>query len=249
MAQAKLDLPGKVLVCGAAGGIGGTVARQLAEAGAKVLGTDRGTAPAGFDGGWVSADIATREGRTAIAKDAGEGLGGLVLAAGILDPAEWAAIDEAQAASVFAVNLFGPAFLVRDLEPKLADGASVVLVGSVAGLRASPATPFYAASKAALRNMAASLAALFQPRGIRVNTVAPGLIDTPLTARLNDELARRRGIDVSEIVAERAAAIPMGRAGSSEEVADAVLYLLSGQSSYLTGSTLTATGGVLAGSI
>jgi D-sorbitol dehydrogenase (acceptor) len=249
VAQARLDLPARVLVSGAAGGIGGAIARQLAKAGCEVVGTDRGPRPHGFAGAWTSADIASAAGREAIAVGAGDGLGGVVLAAGVLDPAGWRDIDEAQAAAVFAVNLFGPAFLMRALEPRLADGASVVLIGSIAGLRASPATPFYAASKAALRNMAASLAAMLQPRGIRVNTVAPGLIDTPLTAGLNDELARRRGLDVGAIVAERAAAIPMGRAGTSGEVADAVLYLLSRQSSYLTGSTLNATGGVLAGSI
>ena len=247
MARAALDLPGTVLVSGAAGGIGGAVARRLADSGATVLGTDLGPAPSGFPGGWTCADIATRDGREAIALDVGGALDGLVLAAGILDPVEWPVIDEEQAAAVFAVNLLGPAFLTRRLEPMLVDGASVVLIGSVAGLRGSPATPFYAASKAALRNMAASLAALFQPRGIRVNVVAPGLIDTPLTARLNDELARRRGLQIAAIEAERAAAIPMGRAGTSQEVADAVLFLLSRQSSYLTGSTLNVTGGVLAG--
>lgn len=255
MGGARLDLPGTVLVAGAAGGIGGAVARRLAESGVRVVGTDRAPSPAGFRGAWIAADIATRAGRAAIEAGIGAGLGGdeqlggLVLAAGILDPAGWADIDEDQAAAVFAVNLFGPAFLARALEPRLRDGASLVVVGSVAGLRASPATPFYAASKAALRNMVASLASLFQPRGIRVNTLAPGLIDTPLTARLNDELARRRGISVAAIEAERAAAIPMGRAGSADEVADAALYLLSRQSSYLTGATLNATGGVLAGSI
>lgn len=249
MAHATLDLPGRVLVCGAAGGIGGAVARRLADAGAAVAGTDRGERPGGFEGDWIAADLVTGEGREAIVAGAGDALDGLVLAAGILDPAGWPEIEEEQAAAVFAVNLFGPVFLMRDLEPRLSDGASVVLIGSVAGLRASPATPFYAASKAALRNMAASLATLFQPRGIRVNTVAPGLIDTPLTARLNDELARRRGLDVEAIEAERASAISMARPGTVDEVADAVLFLLSRQSSYLTGSTLNVTGGVLAGAI
>ncbi len=249
MAKAEPDLPRAVLVSGAAGGIGGAVAGRLADAGVSVLGTDLGPPPSAFPGRWTRADIATRDGREAIALGIDGPIDGLVLAAGILDPSEWHTIDEEQAAAVLAVNLLGPAFLIRRLEPLLAAGAAVVLVGSVAGLRGSPATPFYAASKAALRNMAASLAALVQPRGIRVNVVAPGLIDTPLTARLNDELSRRRGLEIAAIEAERAAAIPMARAGTPDEVADAILFLLSRQSSYLTGSTLNATGGVLAGVI
>ncbi|MCR6670746.1 MAG: SDR family oxidoreductase [Devosia ginsengisoli] len=100
-----------------------------------------------------------------------------------------------------------------------------------------------------MRNLAASLSLLLQPLGIRVNVVAPGLIDTPLTAALNADLAERRGVAVDMIEAERAAVIPMGRAGTSEEVADSCLYLLSDRSSYLTGSTMFATGGVLAGMI
>ncbi|MGO4833986.1 SDR family NAD(P)-dependent oxidoreductase, partial [Rhizobiaceae sp. 2RAB30] len=111
----------------------------------------------------------------------------------------------------------------------------------------SPATPFYAASKAGLRNLAASLAMLLEPRRMRVNVVAPGLIDTPLTDALNLRLAADRGVDVGRIELDRAAAIPMGRAGTADEVADTCLFLLSRQSSYTTGATLFATGGVLAG--
>jgi NAD(P)-dependent dehydrogenase (short-subunit alcohol dehydrogenase family) len=107
----------------------------------------------------------------------------------------------------------------------------------------------YAASKAGFRNLAASLALLLQPRGIRVNVVAPGLIDTPLTDALNVTLAERRGVSIDTVVADRAAQIPLGRAGSADEVADTCLYLLSRQSSYVSGSTLFSTGGVLAGVI
>jgi NAD(P)-dependent dehydrogenase (short-subunit alcohol dehydrogenase family) len=145
------------------------------------------------------------------------------------------------------VNLLAPYFLLRELLPRLTGDASVVVVGSIASLRGSPATPFYSASKAGLRNLAASLALLLQPRGIRVNVVAPGLIDTPLTDALNRSMAEKRGISVEAIVAERAGPIPMGRAGTADEVADTCLYLLSKQSAYMTGSTLFTTGGVLAG--
>ena len=246
MPVTTLELPSRVLVSGAAGGIGGTVAARLGAAGCMVFGTDRGPAPAGWAGGWVTADLTDAAGQAAIAGGAGE-LDGVVLAAGILDPAEWDAIAPEGAMRVLNINLVAPYFLLRALLPQLQPDASVVVLGSIAGLRGSPATPFYAASKAGLRNLAASLALLLQPRGIRVNVVAPGLIDTPLTDALNVTLAQQRGLSLETIAAERAAPIPMGRAGTADEVADACLYLLSRQSSYTTGSTIFPAGGVLAG--
>lgn len=245
----SLDLPARVLVSGAAGGIGGAVARQLAKAGSTVLGTDVSSAPAGWEGRWIVADLADSGSYADIATAVGDPLDGVVLAAGILDADAWSDIDPAAAVRLLTINLAAPFFVVRELLPKLNRMASVVVVGSVAGLRGSQATPFYAASKAGLRNMAASLALLLQPQGIRLNVVAPGLIDTPLTDALNTTLAERRGLTVAEVTAERVATIPSGRAGTAEEVADVCLFLLSRQASYVTGSTLYATGGVLAGAI
>ncbi|QQR38421.1 SDR family NAD(P)-dependent oxidoreductase [Devosia rhizoryzae] len=242
-----LDLPRSVLVSGAAGGIGGALVDKLVASGSEVIGTDRHPAPPHWRGQhWLTADIGSKSGRDAIVARLNHPIGGLVFAAGILDTADWQTIDEDAAAELLAVNLTAPLFLTRALLPLLA-GASIVIVGSIAGLRGSPATPLYAASKAGLRNLAASMALLLQPNDIRVNVVAPGLIDTPLTAGLNAELAQRRNISIAAIEAERAAPIPLGRAGTSQEVADACLYLLSRQSGYVTGSTLFATGGVLAG--
>jgi len=246
MPAATLDLPSRVLVSGAAGGIGGAIARKLSDAGTAVLGTDRGPAPAGWSGPWIAADLTEAASYARIADTSGD-LDGIVLAAGILDGAEWDAITPDATLRLLNVNLVAPYFLLRALLPRLSADSSVVVVGSIAGLRGSPATPFYAASKAGLRNLAASLALLLQPRGIRVNVVAPGLIDTPLTDGLNVTLAQKRGLSVEAMAAERTAAIPLGRAGSADEVADTCLYLLSRQSAYMTGSTLFSTGGVLAG--
>jgi NAD(P)-dependent dehydrogenase (short-subunit alcohol dehydrogenase family) len=158
-------------------------------------------------------------------------------------------VEEEAADRLFALNVKAPYFLVRELIPGLSENAAVVLLGSIASLRGSPHTPFYAASKAALRNIAASLATPLAARGVRVNVLAPGLIDTPLTDGLNDRLAAQSARSISEIAAERAAQIPLGRAGTPEEVADACAFLLSREASYVAGSTLFATGGVLAGTI
>ena len=259
--QEALDLPARVLVTGAAGGIGAALVRRLARAGTEVIATDLGDPPqatAGEHAGpgaqqWIRADLGQRTGREhLIAALTGPGcapLGGFIHVAGILDPAEWETIDEAQAERVFALNLHAPFFLARALLPVFTADAAVVLMGSVSGLRASPKTPFYAASKAALRNLGASMALALQPRGIRVNMVAPGLIDTPLTDALNQRLAREREVPVEQIVAERALPIPAGRAGTVDEVVSACLFLLSRQASYCTGTTIHATGGVMAGII
>lgn len=247
MASAVLDLPARVLVSGAAGGIGGAIARRLQAAGTAVLGSDRGAAPTDWPGPWIAADLADFTAPDRIVASLEHPIDGVVLAAGVLDGADWDAIEPDAALRLLAINLVAPYFLLRALLPRLAAGSSVVFIGSVSGLRGSPATPFYAASKAGLRNLAASLALLLQPHDIRVNVVAPGLVDTPLTDSLNVSLAEKRGLSIEAIAAERAAAIPLGRSGSVDEIADTCLYLLSRQSSYMTGSTLFSTGGVLAG--
>lgn len=247
MPSTRLDLPARVLVSGAAGGIGGAVGRKLIDAGSTVIGTDRGAQPAGWSGRWIAADLSDPSAPATIAAGLVDEIDGVVLAAGVLDSASWDTIDAEAAHRLLAINLVAPYFLVRELLPRLSPSATVVFLGSIAGLRSSPATPFYAASKAAVRNLASSLGALLQPQGIRINVVAPGLIDTPLTDALNVTLAGRRGLTPDAVAAERAAAIPAGRAGSPDEVADACLYLLSAQSSYVSGSTLFVAGGVLSG--
>lgn len=240
---ASLELPGRVLVTGAAGGIGGAVARRLAEAGVAVVATDlRGD-------GLIEADIATEAGRAAIVAACGDRIGGIVHAAGIIDPCGWRDIDEAAFARILAVNVIAPFLLTRALLPRMAAGGSIVLLGSIAARRAAPDTAAYAASKAALSNLGATLAQALAGSGIRVNVLAPGLIDTELTRGLDDRLAVARGSTPAEMAAARQAAVPVGRAGTADEVADACLYLLSRQSSYIGGATLFATGAALAGAI
>ncbi len=264
MAQETLDLPGCVLVTGAAGGIGAALIDRLLKAGTKVIATDLAipsvpsTAPelAALRNPactWIRADLATTSGRQILLDELmgekSQPIGGVVHVAGLLDPVDWQDINEFEVERLFALNLHAPFFLTRGLLPILAPDASVVLMGSISAMRASPKTPFYSASKAALRNLGASLAMILQPRGMRVNVVAPGLIDTPLTNAMNRRLAIERGVAVERVEADRAQAIPAGRAGTPGEVASACLFFLSSQSSYCTGTTLHPTGGAWAGSI
>lgn len=245
-----LDLPASVLVVGAAGGIGSALVQGLNKAGTSVTGVDYVEQPANLGcAAWITVDLSTPDGAEAVAEAAPEGLGGLVYAAGILEGKAWDVVDFATAQRLLAVNLLSPFFLSRALAPKMQAGSSIVLLGSISGTRASPVSVFYASSKAALRNLAASLSQLLLPFQIRVNVVAPGLIDTQLTDQHNANIASRRGIEANALMAERVSAIPMKRPGTAQEVAEACLFLLSRQSAYMTGSTLFATGGVGAGSI
>ncbi len=261
MASTTFTLPDRVLVTGAAGGIGSALVARLASQGVEVHATDRSPAPAGSPAAnWIDADLATQSGRraavdgvTGFASRSGAPangyLGGLVHVAGIIDQTDWDTIEAPEIDHLMTVNLQAPFFLSRLLLDHFDAQASIVLLGSVSALRASPKTPFYSASKAALRNLGASMALAWQPRGIRVNVVAPGLIDTPLTDRLNVRLAGERGLDVEQIATERSQPIPMGRPGTPDEVASACLFLLSRESSYCNGITIHPAGGVMAGAV
>lgn len=241
---------GSALVTGAAGAIGQAVVRRLAADGARVIGTDRRARPSTLPAiEWIEADLAETTERARLVEAVPMPLDGLVHACGIVSTARSAEIDEAEWDRVVAVNVKAPFFLSRDLAPRLAGGASVVFVGSIAAYRGTPDAPAYAASKAALRNVAATLALDWAPRGIRVNCLAPGLVDTPMTDAMNDVLAARRGVSLESVKASRETPIPLGRAASADEIASMVAVLLSSDTAYVTGATLVGAGGLLAGAV
>ncbi|MBL8838812.1 MAG: SDR family oxidoreductase [Alphaproteobacteria bacterium] len=239
-----------VLVTGAGGAIGGAVVRRLRDDGVGVIGTDRGSAPAGLPvAQWIAADLATAAGRAAVADLGAATLDGFVHCAGVFHTGRLADITDADWDHVFAVNAKGPLLLFQRVVDRMAPGSAAVFVASIAALRGTPDHLLYAASKAALRSLAASLALGLAERQIRVNCLCPGLIDTPMTDAANAALAQSRGVAPAVVAAERAAAIPSRRAGTSEEVAGAVSFLLSRDAAYMTGATLTLAGGLLAGAV
>jgi len=240
----------RILVTGAGGAIGGAVAARLAAAGAEIIGTDRIAAPrAGAFESWVTADITTRAGRAEIVDAISMPLDGIVHAAGLVSARQPAEVDEDEWDRVFAINVKAPFFLSVALADRLADGASVVVIGSIASFRGTPDAPVYAASKAALRNVAATLALTWAARNIRVNCLAPGLVDTPMTDAMNDVLAARRNAAPDIVMANRVAQIPLQRAATPADVAGMVAFLLSPDAAYVTGATLVGAGGLLAGAV
>ena len=130
----------------------------------------------------------------------------------------------------------GPVFLVQKLLPMMTRGGSIILVSSAMHVMGIPGHTAYAATKAALRSYARTWAAEFKDRGIRANTLSPGVTDTPI---LDAQSAPRK-----ELINMYRSMIPLGRLARAEEVANAALFLASDQSSYVTGTDLMSDGGV-----
>ena len=148
-------------------------------------------------------------------------------------------ITEAHFDKTFGVNVKGTLFTVQKALPLMPDGGSIVMNGSMVSMKGWPAFGVYAATKAALRSFARTWSVDLKSRKIRVNVVSPGTVITPgyKNAGLSDE-------QIVQIEAEAAAATPLGRVGTPEEIAKAVVFLASDESSYVTGIELFVDGGL-----
>jgi len=133
---------------------------------------------------------------------------------------------------VFDVNVKGTLFTVQKALPLLSEGASIIMTGSIASVKALPGMGVYSATKAALRSFARTWAVELQPRKIRVNVLSPGSIDTATFDGVPQE--------VRDVLTKQ---IPMGRFGTSEEIAGPALFLASADSSFITGIELFVDGG------
>ncbi len=144
---------------------------------------------------------------------------------------------------VLTVNARGTMLSLQEAARCMPDGASIVAVASIQGRVAAPYYPHYAASKAAIISLVKSFAVALAPRRIRVNSVAPGIIETALWDEADARLSALTGREPGAARAARIAQVPLGRAGTPEDVAAAVAFLLSGDASYITGECLHVCGG------
>lgn len=240
-----MTLAGKtVLVTGAARGQGAAEALLAAQRGARVIATDvldeHGAAleagasqlPGRLD--YRHLDVTDETQWQTLADELahhGSLVHGLVNNAGIPQRARLGEVTVADWRHTLDVNVLGSLLAIQCLGPVFAPGASIVNVGSAAALTGHH-TIAYTASKWALRGLSRAAAVELGPRGIRVNTVHPGLIDTPMMSGANPDFVRAH-----------LAQTPAGRVGTPEEVAEVVVFLLSDAAAYVNGVDLPVDGG------
>jgi 3-oxoacyl-[acyl-carrier protein] reductase len=243
------------LVTGASRGIGRATAAALAEAGAHVLvHYGRSTQEAeslvaeirtkGGHADAVSADLGTPGGASSLAKQVrsivGDQLDVLVLNAGVSKSARIADYTIEDFDNLFATNVRGPFFLIQQLQPLLGEGSSIVVISSL-GARSVVGKPglenhsilAYASTKGALETLVKNWAAILGPSGIRVNAVAPGVIDTDMSNFTKTEAGREVALGIQALK----------RLGKPEDVADVVAFMASDGARWITGASIPVDGG------
>lgn len=237
-----------VVITGGSEGIGLATAKAFAAEGAKVYVTGRrkerleaavaeiGSAAAGVQGDVGSladldrlfAQIAREHGRVDV----------LFANAGISESFAIDTIDEAHFDRVFGANVKGMVFTVQKALPLLVSGGAVILAGSGSGSKGFAGLTVYNATKAAIRSLARTWTTELKSRGIRVNVVSPGVIDTPAI-----QAFLQNAPEMENVLKQMT---PLGRIGTSEEVAKTVLFLASSESSFVAGVELFVDGGIMA---
>jgi 3-oxoacyl-[acyl-carrier protein] reductase len=233
----------RAAVTGAASGIGAATARRLLADGWRVACLDRNLAgaraTAGANGVAIEIDVADEASTVRAFAEAGAAWGGLdalVTAAGVIETTPFLDTTPAQFRRLFDINVIGTFLSVREAAKQMQKGARICIVASISSYTGGGyvATGAYATSKGAVLTMMKSCARALGERGIAVNAVAPGFIDTPFVASAMSDPVRRQ-----EVIKA------VGKVGTAEQIAECAAWLVSPAADFVHGSTLIADGGVL----
>jgi NAD(P)-dependent dehydrogenase (short-subunit alcohol dehydrogenase family) len=236
-------LTGKVaVITGGTSGMGLATAKRFVQEGAYVFIMGRRTAELdlavkeiGHDVTGVQGDVSSLSDLDRLYKTIRSEKGHLDIVfanAGVGDMLPLGEITEEHFDRIFNINVRGTLFTVQKALPLLRNGSSIILTGSIAGVKGIPAFGIYSATKAAIRSFVRTWTLELKDRKIRSNVISPGTINTPILGPLP-----------KEAIAQLISTIPMGRTGESEEIASAALFLASDDSSFVTGIELFVDGG------
>ena len=237
------------VITGANSGIGLATAKLFLEEGAKVVLSGRREealkeAASSLKGDFITvvADVAKPEDNTNLINRSKEAFGNidiLFLNAGVATPTPTSDVTESHYNEIFDINVKGPILAVKEALPHINDGGTILFTNSVVHQKGIDGMGVYSASKGALRAYSRVLTSEVKSRGIRVNSIAPGPIETPIYGKMGMPQ------DVVEEMGKGfAAMVPLGRFGTSEEVANTALFLASDDASYINGIEIEVDGGM-----
>jgi NAD(P)-dependent dehydrogenase (short-subunit alcohol dehydrogenase family) len=247
------------LITGAGGGIGAAVARGAFARGAKVALADRDVVSArrvadelDRRGGGARAyevDVGDSDAPAALVERVEAECGpitALVNAAGVIQSVELLAVRPADWDREMSINARGAFFLLQAVARSCVErgaAGSIVNLASIAGRSGRPLNSVYSASKAAVISFTKSAARALAPHGVRVNAVAPGVVDTPMTTALHEQRGSLIGLTAQQSLDRMAGTIPLGRIASPDEVARVILFLAF-DAGYVTGQCVNVCGGL-----
>ncbi|HEV2724357.1 MAG TPA: SDR family oxidoreductase [Thermoleophilaceae bacterium] len=241
----ELGLNGKAcIVTGASRGIGLATARLLASEGASVLEISR-------SGGGFTADVTDPDAPELIMGECERRFGSvdvLVNNAGTSQAKPLEELTDGDWQAQWELHVMGPMRLMRAAGERMGEGGRIVNVCSSSGKRPSLTNAAYSVTKAAQLSLSRTFADAYAGRGLLVNAVAPGAVETPLWTEeggLADQAARAKGISREEALEAAAAKIPLGRLGTEEEIAAVIVFLCSQRASNVTGAAWSADGGAV----
>jgi NAD(P)-dependent dehydrogenase (short-subunit alcohol dehydrogenase family) len=236
------------VVTGGTSGIGLAIAQRFAKEGAHVFVTGRRQSELDKTKALVGDGVTTVRGDATSTADldrlfrtveARGPLDILVANSGRVEPEEFGEVTEENFDKTFDLNARAALFTAQKALPLMREGGSIILVGSIAGYKGLNGYTTYSATKAAVRSYARTWTHEFKDRGIRVNTLSPGPIDTPI---MDGQADTKEGADAIRVAF--ASVIPLGRMGRPEEVAAAAYFLASDESSFVAGIDLSVDGGM-----